>query len=68
MSATSPLLRAGTNHRTATSNCTDHAVVQDGGMLICGCMCVLIIYRRTSVLLCGVSFISVVEPQCFIYV
>jgi len=43
-------------------------VVQVGCRLICGCRCVLIIYRGTSVLLCGVSFISVVEQQCLIYV
>jgi len=36
-------------------------VVQDSGMVSCGCRCLLIIYRGTSVLLCGVSLISVVE-------
>jgi hypothetical protein len=37
-------------------------VVQDGGMVSCGCRCLLIIYRGTSVL-CGVSFVSVVDPS-----
>jgi hypothetical protein len=36
-------------------------VVQDGGMVSCGCRCLLIIYRGTFILLCGVSIISVVE-------
>jgi hypothetical protein len=36
--------------------------------LICACRCVFEIYRGTSVYVCGVSFISVVEPQCLIYV
>jgi hypothetical protein len=42
-------------------------VVQDGGILTCACSCLLIVYRGTSVLLCGVSFISVVEPWCLIH-
>jgi hypothetical protein len=38
-------------------------VVQDGGMVSCGCRRLLIIYCGTFVLLCGVSFISVVDPS-----
>jgi hypothetical protein len=37
-------------------------VVQDGGMVSSVCRCLLIIYRGTCVLLCGVNLISVVEP------
>jgi hypothetical protein len=38
-------------------------VVQYGGMVSCGCSCLLIIYCGTFVLLCGVSFVSVVDPS-----
>jgi hypothetical protein len=53
------LAPARTNHRTATSNCTRH-VCRYVPLLS---RFVVIIYRGTTVFLCGVSFISIVEPQ-----
>jgi len=56
------LAAAWTNHRTAISNSTDHAsrsLVQ----VLFYYRFVQKIYRRTSVFLCGVSFISFVEPK-----
>jgi hypothetical protein len=38
-------------------------LVQDGGMVTCDCRCLLIIYCGTFILLCGVSYISVVDPS-----
>jgi hypothetical protein len=61
----SSLAAARTNHRTAGLNGTDRTmpVVQERILH----RFVVKIYRETSVLLCAVSFISVVEPQ-FLYV
>jgi hypothetical protein len=38
-------------------------LIQDRGMVSCGCRCLLIIYCGTSVFLCGISLISVVDPS-----
>ena len=57
------LAAVGTNRRTATSNWTDHACTSQVQLS----WFVVIIYRVTFVFLCGVSFISVVEPQFLLY-
>jgi hypothetical protein len=63
------LAAARTNHRTAISNCTQLLTTCLVGAQI-GAIVVfeVISYRGTSVLLCGVGFISVVEPQFLLYV
>jgi len=60
------LAAARTNDRTAALNGTDSItlVVQEHILY----RFVVIIYRETSVLLCDISLISVVEPQFLLYV
>jgi hypothetical protein len=56
------LAEARTNHRTATSNCTDHLTTTDRlTTCLLGTLIAVKIYRGTSVLFGSVSFISVVE-------
>jgi len=49
------------------SNCTDHASLSWLQAQFCYIF-VVKIYRSTSILLCGVSLISFVEPQFLVYV
>jgi len=61
------LAAAWTNHRTAISNCTYHAS-RSWVQVHFYYRFVQKIYCGTSVLLCGVSFISLVEMQFLVYV
>jgi hypothetical protein len=55
------LAEARTNHRTATSNCTDYRADRFTDHV--STLIAVRIYRGTFVFFCSVSFISVVEPQ-----
>ena len=59
------LAAAGTNHRTATSNYTELLSFELRAVVVC--WRVVVIYRGTSILLCGVNLISVVELQFLLY-
>ena len=56
-----------TNHTTAISNCTNHAS-RSWVQVHFWYSFVVKIYHVISVFLCGVSFISFVEPQFLLYV